>query len=224
MSEGVRLRANDGRRRSPWLNFPERTLFNWVKKSDIGCQGSVSKQFISEEDVSTPELIRLMAEAMGRKVRLFSFPPVMLKTMGKITGKSAEIDRLIGSLCVDSSKIRTMLGWKPPYAPEEGIRETAEWCLKSADYPNTIFRLCPGFSRGTTPVSSTGFVPAFHGELRGRRGRRRHACHCELARQPSPPGIRLRRSRWRTGKARRPGARAGRLTQINDNERREKIM
>jgi hypothetical protein len=32
---------------------------------------------------------------------------------------------------------------------------------------------------------------------------------CELARQPSPPGIRLRRSRWRTGKARRLGARAG---------------
>jgi len=36
------------------------------------------------------------------------------------------------------------------------------------------------------------------------------ACHCKLARQPSPPGIRLRRSPWRTGKARRPGARAGR--------------
>jgi len=33
----------------------------------------------------------------------------------------------------------------------------------------------------------------------------------KLARQPSPPGIRLRRSRWRTGKARRPGARAGRI-------------
>jgi hypothetical protein len=44
------------------------------------------------------------------------------------------------------------------------------------------------------------------------------ACHCELARQPSPPGIRLRRSRWRPGKARRPGVRAGRsqLEQWND--------
>ena len=38
----------------------------------------------------------------------------------------------------------------------------------------------------------------------------RPACHCKPVRKPSPPGIRLRRSRWRTGKARRPGARAGR--------------
>jgi len=91
-------------------------------------------------DLSTPEVIWMIAEAMGRKARLFSFPPNMLKTMGKIIGRSAEIDRLTGSLCVDSSKIRSMLGWKPPYTLEEGIRETAEWYLKSADYPSTIFR------------------------------------------------------------------------------------
>ena len=83
------------------------------------------------KDLSTPELIRLMAEAMGRKVRLFSFPPGMLKTMGKITGRSAEIDRLIGSLCVDSSKIRTMLGWKPPYVMAQGLKETAKWYLNN---------------------------------------------------------------------------------------------
>ena len=88
-----------------------------------------------DRDLSTPELIRLMAKAMGRKVRLFSFPPDMLKIMGKITGRSAEIDRLLGSLCVDSSKIRRMLGWKPPYNIEEGIRETAKWYLKSPGKP-----------------------------------------------------------------------------------------
>ena len=88
-----------------------------------------------DRDLSTPELIRLMAQAMGRKVRLFSFPPDMLKIMGKITGRSAEIDRLLGSLCVDSSKIRRMLEWKPPYNIEEGIRETAKWYLKSPGKP-----------------------------------------------------------------------------------------
>lgn len=91
-------------------------------------------------DLSTPELIRLMAETMGRKVRLFSFPPGMLKTMGKITGRSAEIDRLIGSLCVDSSKIRTMLGWKPPYRTEEGIRETVLWYKKNGKGQRTDVR------------------------------------------------------------------------------------
>jgi len=81
-------------------------------------------------DLSTPEVIRLIAEAMGRKARLFSFAPIMLKTMGKIIGRSAEIDRLTGSFCVDSSKIRTMLGWNPPYTLEEGIRKTVLWYKK----------------------------------------------------------------------------------------------
>lgn len=84
-----------------------------------------------DRDLSTPALIRLMAQAMGRKVRLFSFPPDMLKIIGKITGRSAEIDRLLGSLCVDSSKIRGMLGWKPPYTSEEGIREMGFWYTKN---------------------------------------------------------------------------------------------
>ena len=92
------------------------------------------------KDLSTPELIRLIAETMGRKARLFSFPPGMLKTMGKITGRSSEIDRLIGSLCVDSSKIRTMLGWKPPYSPEEGIRETVLWYKKNGKGQRTDVR------------------------------------------------------------------------------------
>jgi nucleoside-diphosphate-sugar epimerase len=84
--------------------------------------------FVSDgKDVSTPELIRLISKAMGKKARLFSFPPSILKTIGKITCRSQEIDRLIGSLCVDSCKIRTMLGWYPPYTPEEGIRKTVLW-------------------------------------------------------------------------------------------------
>jgi nucleoside-diphosphate-sugar epimerase len=82
------------------------------------------------KDLSTPELIRLISKTMGRKSRLFPFPPNILKTIGKITGRSTEIDRLIGSLCVDSRKIRTMLGWNPPYTPEEGIRQTVLWYKK----------------------------------------------------------------------------------------------
>jgi len=91
-------------------------------------------------DLATSELIRLMVEAMSRKARLFSFPPRLLKIIGKITGRSSEINRLIDSLCVDSSKIRTMLGWNPTYTLAEGIHETIEWYLKSADHFSTIFR------------------------------------------------------------------------------------
>ncbi len=81
-------------------------------------------------DLSTPELIRMIAEVMGRKTRLFPFYPAMLKAMGKITGKSAEIKRLVGFLCVNNGKIKRMLGWKPPFTMEEGLRETAKWYTK----------------------------------------------------------------------------------------------
>ena len=81
------------------------------------------------KDLSTPELIRLIAEAMDRKARPFSLPSGMLKTIGKITGRSKEIDRIAGSLCVDTSKIRTMLGWKPPYTMAQGLQKTTEWYL-----------------------------------------------------------------------------------------------
>jgi len=37
--------------------------------------------------------------------------------------KSEELEKLTGSLLVDSSKIRNLLGWRPPFTLEEGIRE-----------------------------------------------------------------------------------------------------
>ena len=79
------------------------------------------------EDVSTPELIRRVAAALGRPARLFPFPPSLMRFAGKLLGKAEAVERLLGSLTIDSSKIRRELGWKPPYTMEEGLRETAEW-------------------------------------------------------------------------------------------------
>jgi nucleoside-diphosphate-sugar epimerase len=82
------------------------------------------------EDVSTPELIRRINSALGRPARLFPFPPVMLKMAGIITGKSVAIDRLLGSLTVDCSKIRRELDWQAPFSMEQGLGETAKWYMK----------------------------------------------------------------------------------------------
>jgi len=76
------------------------------------------------KDISTPDLIRLIASAMGKRASLFSLSPVLLKASAKIIGKSEEIERLIGSLFVDTGKIRELLGWEPPFTLEEGIEET----------------------------------------------------------------------------------------------------
>ena len=79
------------------------------------------------EDGSTTELIRKLADAMNRPARLFLFPPVLMRLAGRLAGKEAAIDRLLGSLAVDDTKIRKVLGWVPPFTMTEGLRETAEW-------------------------------------------------------------------------------------------------
>ncbi len=80
-------------------------------------------------DVSTPELIRLLAGAMGRRPRLFSCPPSLLEAAGRLIGRGGEMGRLTGSLFVDGAKLRGLLGWHPPFSLEQGIGETVAWHL-----------------------------------------------------------------------------------------------
>lgn len=77
--------------------------------------------------VSTPELIRILAGKMGRRSCIVPCPVLLLKLLGKLTGKSPEIERLTGTLVVDTTKIRTKLGWTPPYAMLEGMEKTVAW-------------------------------------------------------------------------------------------------
>jgi len=77
--------------------------------------------------VSTPELLRRMAEALAVPSRLFPFPVGLLKAAGKLAGKSAQVERLLGSLQVDSGKIRRELGWMPPCTMQQGLQATADW-------------------------------------------------------------------------------------------------
>lgn len=76
------------------------------------------------EDVSTPDLLRQLGAAMGHPARLFFCSPSLLKLAGHLIGKSDQIERLLGSLRVDSGKIRRELGWCPPYTLREGLQNT----------------------------------------------------------------------------------------------------
>ncbi len=75
-----------------------------------------------DQDVSTTELLEMMARAAGKKPRLLPVPVSWLRLAGKLTGKLAVIDRLCGNLQVDISHTKETLGWKPPITVEEGIR------------------------------------------------------------------------------------------------------
>ena len=78
------------------------------------------------EDLSTPDLLHKLTIVMGQSPRIFAFPITLLKLAGYLTGKSKQIGRLIGSLQVDSSKIRRELGWVPPYTVKQGLQNTVQ--------------------------------------------------------------------------------------------------
>jgi nucleoside-diphosphate-sugar epimerase len=78
-------------------------------------------------DVSTPELIHLIAAAMGKKPLLLPCPDNLLRAAGRLLGLEKIILRLTDSLFVDSSSITEALDWKPPISMEQGIRETVAW-------------------------------------------------------------------------------------------------
>jgi nucleoside-diphosphate-sugar epimerase len=78
------------------------------------------------EDVSTPELVKRLAQTMGRPVHIVAFPVLLLKTVGWLTGNSGAVRRLVDSLVIDSSKIRRDLGWTPPCTLTEGIESSVK--------------------------------------------------------------------------------------------------
>jgi nucleoside-diphosphate-sugar epimerase len=74
-----------------------------------------------QHDLSTPELIRLIARALGRTPVLWPFPPRFLFAAGDLTGRRAEVERLVGSLRIDSGAFSRATGWQPTVPIEDEI-------------------------------------------------------------------------------------------------------
>lgn len=83
------------------------------------------------EDLSTTELLQRMGAALGKPARLFPVPLGLLRAAATLLGKRDVAQRLLGSLQVDISKTREMLGWKPPVSVDEGLKRTAQWYLQN---------------------------------------------------------------------------------------------
>jgi len=81
------------------------------------------------EDLSTAELIRRIAASLGKRTIIFPFSGNCFSAALKAIGRDDISRRLLGSLTVDISRIRTRLNWKPKYTIEEGLAETAKWYL-----------------------------------------------------------------------------------------------
>jgi len=75
------------------------------------------------EDLSTPDLIRRLARAMGRPARLLPVPPALLRSAATLLGRRDVAERLLGSLQVDITKARRQLGWTPPVSVDDALRQ-----------------------------------------------------------------------------------------------------
>jgi nucleoside-diphosphate-sugar epimerase len=84
------------------------------------------------EDLSTPEMIRRLAAAMGRPPRLLPCPPALLALAARLFGREAAFQRLSGSLAVNSSLLRKTLHWQPRYSVNQGFSATVQWYDRDA--------------------------------------------------------------------------------------------
>lgn len=94
--------------------------------------------FVSDgADLSTPELLRAVGFALGKPPNLFPMPQSILTAVGRLgdmitkvrpfPANSDVVQRLVGSLTVDISKLRELTDYQPPFSVQNALRETASW-------------------------------------------------------------------------------------------------
>lgn len=85
------------------------------------------------EDLSSTELLQRVGLSLGRPARLVPVPVDILNLAARLLGKRNVAQRLLGSLQVDITKTRDLLGWTPPMGVDEALRKTAEGFLKAVE-------------------------------------------------------------------------------------------
>jgi nucleoside-diphosphate-sugar epimerase len=98
----------------------------------VGHPAAANETFLVSdgEDLSTTELVRRLAHALGCSARLVPVPVAVLMAGATLLGKREAARRLCGTLQVDISKVRKVLGWTSPVSVDEGLRRTAKYYLQ----------------------------------------------------------------------------------------------
>jgi len=78
------------------------------------------------EDMSTTALLQRMGRALSKPSRLIPVPVGLMTVAANLLGQGYAVQRLFGSLQVDSSKVQELLGWKPVVTVDEALRKTAD--------------------------------------------------------------------------------------------------
>jgi UDP-glucose 4-epimerase len=90
--------------------------------------GAANQVFLvsDDEDLSTTELLRRMARALGQPARLLPLPMWLLSGLAQLLGKKALSQRLCGSLQVDINKTKALLEWTPVISVNGALEKTAK--------------------------------------------------------------------------------------------------
>lgn len=86
-----------------------------------------------QEDMSTPQLVRTIAETLNQNAILFPCPQSFLLGLGRLLGRKGEVRRLVNNLQIDISHTRQVLNWAPRVSLSSGIRETVTWFVDHPD-------------------------------------------------------------------------------------------
>jgi nucleoside-diphosphate-sugar epimerase len=83
------------------------------------------------EDLSTTQLLRRLGDKLGRAARLLPVPSGLLLAGATLLGRRDLAQRLCGSLQVDISRTRNLLGWSPPHSVDRELECAARGFLSA---------------------------------------------------------------------------------------------
>lgn len=87
----------------------------------IEAEHPINETFLiaDKEVLTTTELLKYIASAMGKKSMLLRIPHPVLAWVLQSMGQSKLAGQLLGNLEIQSNKAQALLGWEPPYALTE---------------------------------------------------------------------------------------------------------
>ena len=84
-----------------------------------------------DHDVSTTDLLKMIANSMDKPVRLIKMPLGALKFGSQVIGKPRAYDGLCGSFQLDVSQTKQSLNWTAPFSLQEEVSATVDWFQSS---------------------------------------------------------------------------------------------
>lgn len=105
------------------------SVWSFCELIELCCVQPAAKNEVflaADTRLSTTGLVRQLAQAMHRPLRLLPVPAALWRGLACLPGLQPLLQRLGGELQVDAGKAARLLGWQPALPVDEALRRTAE--------------------------------------------------------------------------------------------------